>query len=146
MFALVPEYKSVNMYALMFYILCVAVSPAKGNPVNWQVNIRVGSSGQYERPTNKNPDDYVQYQELKTIVQEILENKKRISYVNESLQVNDNWDTAMKCFAALAPCCGIFWGIYAKYRNVKKISEENGLALNQNEMIRVADPFGKAIF
>ena len=147
-FALVPGYKFVSMYTLVFYVivLCFAVSPGKGNPVNWQVSIRVGSTGQYERPGNKNPDDYVQYQELKTIVQEILENKRRISYVNENLLVNGHWDTAMKCFAALATCCGILYGIYAKYKNVKKISEENRLALNQNEMIRVADPFGKAIF
>ena len=148
MFALVPSHKFTSMYTLVFYVivLCFAVNPGKANPVNWQVSIRLGSTGQYERPVNKNPDDYVQYQELKTIAQEILENKRRITYVNENLLVNGQWDTAMKCFAGLATLCGILYGIYAKYRNVKRISEENRLAINQNEMVRVNDPFGKAIF
>ena len=148
MFALVSSHKCISMYTLVFYIivLCVAVNPGKANPVKWQVSIRLGSTGQYERPVNKNPDDYVNYQELKTIAQEILENKKRISYVNDELTVNGYWDTGMKIFATLVTLCGILYGMYAKFKNVKRLSEENRLAINQNEMVRVNDPFGKAIF
>ena len=116
------------------------------NPINWQISIRMGSTGEYKRPMNKNPDDYVNYEELKTIAKEIIENKKRIMYVNDELTVNGYWDTGMKIFATLATLCGVMYGMYVKFKNVKKLSEENRMAINQNEMVRVNDPFGKAIF
>ena len=107
MFALVSSHKCISMYTLVFYIivLCVAVNPGKANPVNWQVSIRLGSTGQYERPVNKNPDDYVNYQELKTIAQEILENKRCITYANDNLLVNGYWDTAMQIFVEYCMEC-----------------------------------------
>ena len=107
MFALVPSHKCIIMYTLYscIIILYVAAFPGMANPINWQISIRMGSTGEYKRPINKNPDDYVNYEELKTIAKEIIENKKRIMYVNDELTVNGYWDTGMKIFATLATLC-----------------------------------------
>ena len=52
-------------------MICVMLMGLVGGGINWALNLAVGSDGEFRRPANKNGDDWVSFDQLKTVADEI---------------------------------------------------------------------------
>ena len=120
-----------------------------GGGINWALNLAVGSDGEFRRPANKNANDLVNFDQLKTLADEIISNHKRLSDLKEKLENNSYQDSVVKYsgmgFLILSTIVAILNRIQSVKRAARGEQAQSGYVMT-NQARTNPDLFGRASF
>ena len=100
----------------MFIFMLLGVTIAN---INWHLQFGM-SGGQFKTPQGLGENDYVDYQNLKSVVSEVVANHKRLMDLKKKLEENSTGDMVVKIIGGLTCVIGTLMGIFLKIKSVKK--------------------------
>ena len=59
-----------------YFMVCVLFIGIVQAGINWALNLQVGSDGEFQRPSNKEGNDWVSFDQLTDVANEIINNIK----------------------------------------------------------------------
>ena len=77
---------------IVFFVMTIFMEGNEG--IDWGININIGSGRSYQRPDNKNQDDYASYKDLGELAEEI--NRNRTKEVHDKLEQKSLQDKIMQ--------------------------------------------------
>ena len=104
--------------------------------INWHLQFGM-SGGQFKTPQGLSEDSYVDYQNLKTVVAEVVANHKRLLDLKKKLEENSTGDLVVKVLGGLTCVLGTLMGIFLKIKSVKKsvVRDARDADTPRNQMI-----------
>ena len=76
---------TMTFYFMICSLMLVLVQLGSAG-VSWMLNLAVGSDGEFQRPSNKQSDDWVSFDQLGLVANEIINNHKRSVNSRKSLR------------------------------------------------------------
>ena len=131
------------------FMICVMLMGLVGGGINWALNLAVGSDGEFRRPANKNGDDWVSFDQLKTVADEIISNHKRLSDLKEKLENNSYQDSVVKFSGVGFLILSTIFAIFNRIKSVKKAArgeQAQNSYPTANQVRTNPDLFGRASF
>ena len=89
--------------------------------INWALNLSVGSNGEFQRPGNKGGDDYVSYDKLTDVANEVIQNHRRLQDLKQQLESNSFKDTVVQYTGLGVLILSTIFSIFNKIQAVKKV-------------------------
>ena len=120
--------------------------------ISWALNLSVGSNGEFQRPGNKGGDDYVNYDKLTDVANEVIQNHRRLQDLKQQLESNSFKDTVVQYTGLGVLILSTIFSIFNKIQAVKKVVKgEQGQGQITtypmiNQATRQPDIFGRASF
>ena len=121
--------------------------------INWALNLSVGSNGEFQRPGNKGGDDYVSYDKLTDVANEVIQNHRRLQDLKQQLESNSFKDSVVQYSGLGFLILSTIFSIFNRIQAVKKVVRgEQGQGQGQitypmvNQARGNSDIFGRASF
>ena len=136
-------------FYFMICLLLVGLVQLGSAGISWALNLAVGSDGEFQRPSNKQGNDWVSFDQLEIVANEIINNHKRLSELKEKLENNTYQDAVVKFsglgFLILSTIFAIFSRIQSVKRVVRGEQAQPGYPM-VNQVRANQDLFGRASF
>jgi len=118
--------------------------------VSWMLNLAVGSDGEFQRPSNKQSDDWVSFDQLGLVANEIINNHKRLSELKEKLESNTYQDSIVKFSGLGVLFLSTIYAIFSRIQAMKNVIKGEQQAQQSFQLVNPArvsqDAFGRASF
>ena len=139
-------------FYFMVFVLFIGIVQAG---INWALNLAVGSDGEFQRPSNKEGNDWVSFDKLTDVANEVINNHKRLRDLKEKLESNSYQDSVVKYSGLGFLILSTIFTIFNRIQAVKRVARgEQGQGQGQGQitypMVNQArgnsDIFGRASF
>ena len=137
-------------FYFMVFVLFIGIVQAG---INWALNLQVGSDGEFQRPSNKEGNDWVSFDQLTDVANEIINNHKRLRDLKEKLESNSYQDSVVKYSGLGFLIISTIFAIFNRIQAVKRVARgEQGQGQGQttypmvNQARGNSDIFGRASF
>ena len=141
------------MKTILYFMILVGIVGIVQATISWALNLSVGSNGEFKRPGNKGGDDYVNYDKLTDVANEVIQNHRRLQDLKQQLESNSFKDTVVQYTGLGVLILSTIFQIFSKIQAVKKVVKGEQGQQGQittypmiNQATRQPDIFGRASF
>ena len=106
---------------ILYFMILVGVVGIVQATISWALNLSVGSNGEFKRPGNKGGDDYVNYDRLTDVANEVIQNHRRLQDLKQQLESNSFKDTVVQYTGLGVLILSTIFQIFSKIQAVKKV-------------------------
>ena len=140
---------TMSFYFMICLLVLVLVQLGSAG-ISWALNLAVGSDGEFQRPSNKQSDDWVSFDQLGLVANEIINNHKRLSELKEKLEQNTYQDSVVKFSGLGFLILSTIYAIFSRIQAVKNVIRGEQQAQPGFQLVNPArvsqDAFGRASF
>ena len=139
---------TMSFYFMICLLVLVLVQLGSAG-ISWALNLAVGSDGEFQRPSKKQANDWVSFDQLGVVANEIINNHKRLSELKEKLEHNTYQDAVVKFSGLGFLVLSTIYAIFSRIQSVKRVvrGEQAQPGYPMVNPVRVnQDVFGRASF
>ena len=139
----------VVSFYFMICLLLIGLVQLGSTGISWALNLAVGSDGEFQRPSNKQGNDWVSFDQLETVANEIINNHKRLSDLKEKLENNSYQDSVVKFSGLGFLILSTIFAIFNRIQSVKRAARGEQVQTSYpmvNQVRANPDLFGRASF
>ena len=136
-------------FYFMVCILFIGIVQLGLAGISWALNLAVGSDGEFQRPSNKEGNDWVSFDKLTDVANEVINNHKRLRDLKEKLESNSYQDSVVKYSGLGFLILSTIFTIFNRIQAVKRVARgEQGQPTYPmvNQARGNSDIFGRASF
>ena len=136
-------------FYFMICVLFIGIVQLGSAGISWALNLAVGSDGEFQRPSNKEGNDWVSFDQLTDVANEIINNHKRLGDLKEKLESNTYQDSVVKFSGLGFLILSTIFAIFNRIQAVKRVARGEQGQPNYpmvNQARANSDLFGRASF